>query len=60
MGAESLVEGIRTRALLVLTTVAITDHRYLCPAHQAGHPEARVFPCQHDTIRLGIGVSRVG
>jgi hypothetical protein len=33
MVAESLAEGIRTCALLVLTTVAITDHRcYLCPA----------------------------
>ena len=33
MGAESLAEGIRTCALLALTTVAITDRRrYLCPA----------------------------
>jgi hypothetical protein len=32
MGAEGLAEGIRTCALPVLTTVAITDHRYLRPA----------------------------
>ena len=36
MGAESLAKGIRTCALLVLTTVAITDHRYLYPAPSMG------------------------
>ena len=42
MGAECLTEGIRTCALLVLTTVAITDHRcYLCPAPSAARRQTR-------------------
>jgi hypothetical protein len=41
MGGESLAKGIRTCAPLVLTTVAITDHRYLCPAPSAARRKTR-------------------
>jgi hypothetical protein len=42
MGAKNLAKGIRTCALLVLTTVAITDYRcYLCPAPSPGRRQAR-------------------
>jgi hypothetical protein len=46
MGAESLTKGIRTCALLVLTTVAITDHRYLCPAPSPARRHARTTHCR--------------
>jgi hypothetical protein len=55
MGVKSVAKGIRTCALLVLTTVAITDHRDLCPAPSVG---AKAGPHNSGVDASGARASR--
>src|SRR4029453_1381580 len=56
MGAKSVAKGIRTCALLVLTTVPITDHRDLRPAPSVG---AKAGP-HTGVAQLARGLGPVG